>query len=442
MNNRQINKLLGKLSPFILVFFFFTFLFSRSFLGIYILGYRIGEIAILFSALLFLLIVFLGIKNIKSNIFFGKTKIIFISVFIYFIISVFFNDTSFLNTYTYKASSYIWVLGFLLLGSYSSNIFEKDRSFYLGLQILLIVIYFLSIYGYPNQVISMFNKYSDKFEPHKGSDLVIIFLVINFLLVRHHKFSRFAFETVIFNSSLFLPLFLYKSRAAFIAIIFYLIYELINLRSTINYKINRNIVLIAVLTINLIYSTVVSQKYIITEYIGFEEVESAFKDLYKSRNANQMGDEVPFFFFDKGINAPKRLYSRDGNLNWRMQIWQDVYFDMKNKNIFITGYGYDSIIPAIVEQDDRRGYDGLNENVHNYFVNLIARGGLIHFGLYLFLFWQLVFTNQNKEKRNDMVIIFLVIMFTSFFDSSMENSHFPLIFYYLLGTFYSDSVRK
>ena len=241
---------------------------------------------------------------------------------------------------------------------------------------------------------------------------------------------------------LFLPLFLYKSRAVFIAVVFYLIYELINLRSNLNVKFLRNFVLIVVMSLNLVFSTIVSQKYIITEYIGFEEVESAFKDLYKSRNANQMGDEVPFFFFDKGINAPKRLYSRDGNLNWRMQIWQDVYYDMKNKNILITGYGYNNIIPAMIEQDDRRGYDGLNENVHNYFVNLIARGGLIHFALFIMLFLQIMFSKLNKEKRNDLKIIFLVIMFTSSFDSSMENSHFPLIFYYLLGTFYSDSIRE
>ena len=26
----------------------------------------------------------------------------------------------------------------------------------------------------------------------------------------------------------------------------------------------------------------------------------------------------------------------------------------------------------------RSGLDGLNENVHNYFVNILARGGLVH----------------------------------------------------------------
>ncbi len=430
------------LSRFILFFFFLTFLFSRSFLGIYIFGYRIGELAILFSTLLFLLVIFIGIQNKKANIFFGKTKLIIFSIFIYFILSSLINNTSFLNTYTYKSSSYIWVLGFMFLGSYSTNIYEKSYKFYYLLQVLLIGIYFLSIYGFPSQIINLFYQYSDKFEPHKGSDLVIIFLIINFLLVRYKKFNRVALEIIAFNSSLFLPLFLYKSRAAFIAVVFYLIYEFINLRSNLNVKFLRNFVLIVVMSLNLVFSTIVSQKYIITEYIGFEEVESAFKDLYKSRNANQMGDEVPFFFFDKGINAPKRLYSRDGNLNWRMQIWQDVYYDMKNKNILITGYGYNNIIPAMIEQDDRRGYDGLNENVHNYFVNLIARGGLIHFALFIMLFLQIMFSKLNKEKRNDLKIIFLVIMFTSSFDSSMENSHFPLIFYYLLGTFYSDSIRE
>ena len=50
------------------------------------------------------------------------------------------------------------------------------------LQVLLIGIYFLSIYGFPSQIINLFYQYSDKFEPHKGSDLVIIFLIINFFI--------------------------------------------------------------------------------------------------------------------------------------------------------------------------------------------------------------------------------------------------------------------
>ena len=166
--------------------------------------------------------------------------------------------------------------------------------------------------------------------------------------------------------------------------------------------------------------------------------------MYKSRNANQLGDDVPFFYFkDTGYAYPSKiLYSRDGNLNWRIHIWQDVYYDMKKENLLITGYGYNNIIPAMIQQEDRRGYDGLNENVHNYFVNLIARGGLIHFILFGILFLQLMFSIRDKEKRNDFIIIFLVIMFTSSFDSSMENSHFPLIFYYLIGTFYRNSIRN
>ena len=34
-------------------------------------------------------------------------------------------------------------------------------------------------------------------------------------------------------------------------------------------------------------------------------------------------------------------------------------------------------IPAM-EDPSRSGYDGTNENVHNYFINIMARGGLLH----------------------------------------------------------------
>ena len=87
-----------------------------------------------------------------------------------------------------------------------------------------------------------------------------------------------------------------------------------------------------------------------------------------------------------------RIYSADGNLNWRLQIWQDVIVDTsKEFKTVIFGYGYKEIIPAM-SLPSRQGLDGLNENVHNFIVNIYARGGILQITLFsLFYFSILVF---------------------------------------------------
>ena len=42
----------------------------------------------------------------------------------------------------------------------------------------------------------------------------------------------------------------------------------------------------------------------------------------------------------------------------------------------MKGYGYNEILPVMTDPSapGRLGRDGLNEHVHNYFVNIFARG--------------------------------------------------------------------
>ena len=68
------------------------------------------------------------------------------------------------------------------------------------------------------------------------------------------------------------------------------------------------------------------------------------------KNKNTV-DSLFSLYFDDG-----RLYSTEGNLNWRLDIWQDVIFDLNDKDLLLTGYGYDSIIPAM-ERPDRQGFN-------------------------------------------------------------------------------------
>ena len=79
----------------------------------------------------------------------------------------------------------------------------------------------------------------------------------------------------------------------------------------------------------------------------------------------------------------------------------------------------------------RSGLDGLNENVHNFFVNIFARGGIIHLLMYLYLIFQFSKFGSEKFNFNIFLTILFPLFFTSSFDASMENSHFPLILFFL-----------
>ena len=98
------------------------------------------------------------------------------------------------------------------------------------------------------------------------------------------------------------------------------------------------------------------------------------------------------FYIDNG-----RLFSKDETTNWRLDIWQDVFWDMKNENILFVGYGYKSIIPQMLDPaaPGRLGRDGLNEHVHNYFVTILSRGGLFQLSFYYITF----ISNQNLDRK-------------------------------------------
>ena len=145
------------------------------------------------------------------------------------------------------------------------------------------------------------------------------------------------------------------------------------------------------------------------------------------QNKPQIYDDYPVLYLEG-----TRLFSSDGNLDWRLQIWQDVFSDTSSKNLIFTGYGYNYKIPAM-EEEYRSGNDGTNENVHNFFVNIYARGGLIHLLVYVAFFVVLVNKANSTNKLKSLIMIMLPVLITSFFDASMENAHFPIIFYYLLG---------
>jgi hypothetical protein len=153
------------------------------------------------------------------------------------------------------------------------------------------------------------------------------------------------------------------------------------------------------------------------------------------KNKNIKEGFLGFYMYDG------RLMSRDNTTNWRLDIWQDLYWDLNSKNAILTGYGFDSIFPIMLDPTapGRLGRDGLNENVHNYFVNILGRGGLLQVFLFLYLFLK-IFNNWNDKDSNVLVYSYLLpVLIVSSLDVTMEGVQFPIIFYSYLGLFvYSD----
>ena len=135
------------------IFFVLVFLFARTFMGIYIFGFRIGEIAIVGSLLIFLISIFVYKKseyfqNIKDY----KIQTALILLFFSFLIMVYTSGGSFTNPYTFKSSSYIWTFGFFFFGLILFNKIEFKITYLYVFLISLLYIYFYSVFGIPENI--------------------------------------------------------------------------------------------------------------------------------------------------------------------------------------------------------------------------------------------------------------------------------------------------
>ena len=429
------------LKTLVITFLFLSIIFTRSFLGIQIWMFRVGELVMAFSALIFLitLIIFKPIYEEKYKSIFLTSVLVLLT----FGMTVVFTGSNLFNVYTYKASSYIWSIGFLFLGLTLPKLKTLRRSYSILLQISLLIIYLVAIYDFPENIIEFFYSYSDKYEPHKGSDIVINFAILIYFLNRFYKHNQYGFELFLVNLSIFLPLFLYKSRAALISILIFVIYELYLYRKEILRFNFRRIIVFLLVSILLIISTFLSQRYVVVEFSEetIEQIPNAFKTLGEYK-FSKYKDDYPLFYISE-----RRLFSGDGNLNWRLQLWQDAIEDNYQENKLFYGIGYKSKFNVFIENNlvntigvadgnDRRGLDGLNEHVHNYFLTIFLRGGFIQLLVFFTFYYSLFQSAKKNNQLFEMIIFSASIMFVSFFDSSMENAHFPLLFYFFVGNQY------
>ena len=402
-------------------------LFGRSFVGIYLFNLRLGEYLVASSLLVTLAVFF-------SYFFYSDSfrKIVNIvrvhfAIVISFLLITVLTNSSLLNSYTYKSSSYIWTLGFLYVGYYIFNYVELNT-------IHLNILFFVSLLVYLNSVtvtyvpdllLDFFINNSDKLESLKGADLVMVFVIATFFSLKKLPYKRLTIDIFIFLSALYLPLVMWKSKGAFLGFITYVLFQLVNNKQYLRNPLSRNIVIAFISIILFSLSSLAVVRGSDLDY-GYEEVIPVVA------NRKVANNDWLFLYIEDG-----RIYSYDGHANWRLQIWQDVIEDSISDRTYFYGVGYKEIIPAM-DDPKRQGWDGKNENVHNFLVNNYARGGLVHLFLFLYLYW--VFLYKYKEKDKSILIYTLPFFIVSLFDASMENAHFPVIFYFFLGSLFSESL--
>mgnify|MGYP002013033755 FL=1 len=419
-----------------------VFIFDRSFIGFMIAGQQIGKLIVgvgFLATFLFIILRFYNLNLLNLDDY-SLSLSILSTIVLTFFISIFIHGTNVFSEYTFKTSSYIWTASIL----YISLVIFKDINRYNKLidifiyPILLIpfVHYVFSTGYYPNFVMDFFIKFSDKFTFNKASDVMMTAISINFVYFKVGKNKYYKLLYLVFSISLLLPLLLLMSRGSFLSALVFLFGMLIFHRKYLLSNITKSLSILLIGSITFIASTynVGDVNFNFNPGFGEQTVQPLNDTIQEIAKKHDTRKAFLSLYFENG-----RLVSHDNTTNWRLDIWQDVIEDMNNKNILIRGYGYNEIIPVMLDPaaPGRLGRDGLNENVHNYFVNILARGGI--FQLLLFTLFHLSVLNvwYQKNKNLEILIYFIPVMINSSLDITMEGVQFPFIYYSLLGIFFN-----
>ena len=330
------------------------------------------------------------------------------------------------------------MMSYFFIGSLFSGyeIKTKIPAYVIGLITLLSFIF--STGNYPNFIIDFFIDYSDKFQFTKASDsfmlIVAASLFINWTI--KDNFSKTFF--IYFISFLYLPLLLFQSRGSFVGIILFLIIESFYFRKYIFSNLKRLSFIIIIAIIGSILGIYRISNVEVSK-ISEEPVVVLTETTTKVIENKDTVDTLFSFYSSDG-----RIYSTDPTANWRLDIWQDILEDLELKNKMLIGYGYNEIIPVMVDGSapGRLGKDGLNENVHNYFFTIISRGGLLQLLIFIFFYYYLlqdwIFKMSNKRLLSYLIPVF----FVSSLDITMDGVHFPFIFFLTLGYILNTDYTK
>ncbi len=418
----------------VLSFIFLTAVFTRSLLGLSLSSYRLGELYIGFSLLLSIYFLIYPKPNNFFN--FGSNKFRFIHrlILLYVLIRLVLNYENF-NLYQIKSSSFIWTISFIYLGLIVSRFISQNSILLFGFTILPITVYIFQTGNYPNIFIDFLTKYSDKFQFMKAADMVLVVIVSSIYIKQSQNNQYLSIVYFNFLCFLFLPLAAINSRGAVLGLLLFFVIE--NMNNIKFIKKNKSI-LFTILFLNLLIFSYSSLRInnLGSDYMSSEEADLNIADVSSavSQIANQKNTQDVFltFYIQDG-----RIFSSDPTTNWRLDIWQDVVDDLRDKNRLFYGYGYGEIIPVMTDPSapGRLGRDGLNENVHNYFFTTLARGGLINLLLFVALHLEILKSLKSRKIGKTIYSFVIPCLFMSCLDITMDGVQFPFIYYFFIGYF-------
>ena len=405
--------------------------FDRSAAGLEVFNFRVGEILI-FGFLLVCFILFFQIQNINYFSFLKEfilpIRIVNLLI-LFFLVSLVVFRSDFFNPYVYRTSSYIWTIGAFFVSLYLfKDIKEYKKLSKLATALLLfmpLVHYLFSTGFYPNFIIDIFIQYSDKFTFPKASDVMLSLVVVNLLNIKIFKNKKFGLFYLITSVSIMLPLLLLMSRGSFLSVLVFTILFLFFERKFIVKNLIYSLIIFVFGYIAFTLSTYNVNDIDFNQDITVQElsITENIKEIAKKKETRKA---FLSFYFQDG-----RIMSVDNTTNWRLDIWQDVVEDLNNKNQFLLGYGYNEIIPVMLDPSapGRLGRDGLNENVHNYLINVLARGGIFVALLIIYFHYSYIKIWNKKNGNYEIILLFIPAIINSLLDITMEGVQFPIIYY-------------
>jgi len=424
MNNINLfkNKIFISINT---ILFYSILVFGRPLLGLYIFGFRIGEYLVGLGILYIFYVLFnyrFFVKKLNR-----KFLLSYLGLITYFFINIIFDNSNSLTTFSFQTSAYIWYMSYFLMGIAILPLIKINQNFFYFGYFGLLCVYILNLFFYPKFLIDFFLNYSDKFDFAKASEISIFYIFVTFFSITIFQSDKNLNLFTIF-SGLMLPVIIFKSRSAGIAVIIYFLLMLYINRYKFkrDYKKNLSILMIFILLFTFTSHRLVDNIFSFLD--SDEAVANVFKHKYVTSNTLETEKSI-FYIVDN------RIFSADGNLNWRLQLWQDILNDLKNENKIFNGLGFKSKIPTF-NQPIYSGLDGTNHNSHNYFLNVFTRSGLIGFFLLMLLLFNQLKLTRPKYNFLELTSYLFPIFFISMFDGSMENPYFGILYYFSLSLFF------
>ena len=303
---------------------------GRSLMGLYLFGFRLAELLTGFSIFLIFLLIY-KIKFFRENLGPKFVNSFLILVFYFFVLNLI-NSANFLDLYLYKSSVYIWYISFMFFGLVVFKNLEFTKNyFYIGYLGLFIQFMFNVIY-YPDFLTQFFNEYSDKTQFLKGAEIAIFFIVVTFFTNKYIE-KGLLVDLFVLTSSIYIPLIFFKSRSAAIALFIYIAVMVYRKKRYFFENKRRSFIVFLISIILFITAT----HFLLDNSFKLQETPDAVAQVFKHKYivSNTYDGEASFLYIFEN-----RLYSADGNFNWRLQLWQEIIMFAEQNDEIIFGQGF------------------------------------------------------------------------------------------------------